>query len=214
MAMNLGEFRRRAGRMAVLLLAGTVVAAGTVPSDAATLIQRLFGGGKSNASNTPSNALVVNPDDLNSDGGYCPEVRIIGGGVTYATFDPNHDGDQSYVRYLGSINQTARECTSVTDAGISMKVGVAGRVIAGPKGLPGKLTLPLRVTVVKQTTNTVLFNKTYSATVTVSPGGDLTADFSQVIDPVTFKRTALDQDLIVYVGFDPKKTAGSNNQSG
>ena len=205
---------------AMLLLAGTVVAAGTVPSDGATLIQRLFGGGKSSSSATSNapNGLVLDPNAANNVG-YCPEIRVIGGGVTYATFDPNHEGDQAYVRYLGSISQTARECLSVTDSGISMKVGVAGRVIAGPKGAPGKLTLPLRVTVVKQTTNTVLFNKTYSTTVTVSAGGDLSADFSQVIDPVTFKRTALDQDLIVYIGFDPKKTstgAGSdgNDQSG
>ena len=78
--------------------------------------------------------------------------------------------------------------------------------MAGPKGAPGKLTLPLRVTVVKQSTDAVLFNKAFTATVAVSPGGDLSADFSQVIDPVAFKRTALDEDIIVYVGFDAKPT--------
>jgi hypothetical protein len=198
-------YRPGAQRTLALCLAAALLLTATVQSaGAANLIQRLFGGGKS-ADTTQQNALVIDPDTFTA-AAYCPEVRVLSNGVTYATFDPNHDGDQGYVRFLGSISQTARECLSVTDTGITMKLGVAGRVIAGPKGAPGKLTLPLRVTVIKQTTNTVLFNKAYTANVTVAPNGDLTADFSQVIDPITFKRTALDEDLIVYVGFDGKKT--------
>jgi hypothetical protein len=48
-----------------------------------------------------------------------------------------------------------------------------------------------------------MFDKAYTATVTVGP--DLAADFSQVIDNISFKRTVNDEDIILYVGFDAGK---------
>jgi hypothetical protein len=203
MGLNYRKLIGRRGPAAVMLSAMLVVAVGVDSASAANIFQRIFGGGKTSTANPPANALVIDPNDLTAPD-YCPELRIEVGQQAFATFDPTHDGDQNYVRYLSSISQTARECLSVTDSGISMKIGVAGRVVAGPKGGTGKVTLPIRITVVKQSTNMVLFNKTFAETVAVT-GGDLSTDFSQVINPVSFKRTALDDDLIVYIGFDQKK---------
>jgi hypothetical protein len=197
-----GRFRQALAVAAAMAVAGT--SAG--PTDAATLLQRLFGGG-GGASSGPPNALQINPQDFEGPG-YCPELRLLVGGENFAMFERDHAGDAKYVRYLGSITDTARECTTITDTGISIKLGVAGRVVAGPKGGAGKVTLPLKVTVLKQHGNKVLFSKTYSATVTLG-GADLSGTFSQVIDPVAFKRTANDEDLIIYVGFDQGKTAAS-----
>jgi hypothetical protein len=199
-----GLFRGRYGRAVAAALTAALVVAGAGSADSQTLLQRLFGGG-GGAGAPPRNtdALTVDPKVLATPG-YCPEVRIPLGGETFQLFDANHDGDQKFVRYLASITRTARECIVVTETGISLKVGIAGRLVAGPRGAAGKVTMPLRVTVLKQHGSTVVFDKTYNATVTVN-GGDLSAEFSQVIDPVAFKRTILDEDLIVYVGFDQGK---------
>jgi hypothetical protein len=195
---------RRGAVAAALTVA--FVAVGATSSDGATIFQRLFGGGQAKTA-TPGNALEVDPNDFAAPA-YCPELHLQVGGEAYATFERDHENDGKYVRYLGSISQTARECLSVTETGISLKVGVAGHVIAGPKGVAGKVTMPIRITVVKQHGNKVLFDKSYPTTVTVG-GSGLTGDFSQVIDSIAFKRTKDDEDLIIYVGFDQGKTGSA-----
>jgi hypothetical protein len=193
---------RRSGLATALAVA--FVAAGATCSDAATIFQRLFGGGQK-AESPPAGALQVDPNDFAAPA-YCPELHLQVGGEAYATFQPDHDGEAKYVRYLGSISQTARECLSVSDTALSLKVGVSGRVVAGPKGGIGKVTMPIRVTVVKQHGNKVLFDKTYPTAMSVS-GSDLKGTFSQVFEPISFKRTANDEDLIIYVGFVQDKPA-------
>src|SRR5205807_1091072 len=82
---------------------------------------------------------------------YCPPVVIRSGTEAMSLYDKGHDADPEYVRFLGSIGRTARECHLDGD-GLSIKVGVSGRVVAGPKGSPGTVTLPLRIAVTKQIT--------------------------------------------------------------
>jgi hypothetical protein len=191
------------GAIAVGLGATLMVAA--APSSGQTLLQRLFpritgSGAPADPGPSTSGPLTVDPKLLGPPA-YCPELRIPLDGETYAFYDADRAGEPSSVRYLGSILRTARECLAVTETSLTMKVGVAGRVVAGPKGGPGKVTMPVRITVIKQHGNTVMFNKTYNVIVTVATA-ELRADFSQVIEPITFKRSPLDEDIIVYIGFD------------
>ncbi len=198
------------GTVALAISAAVAIGA-SAPASSQTIFQKLFpritgggNGGGNNGGNTaaPDNSgtLTVDPKVFVSPG-YCPELRIPLNGENFALYDAERSGEPSSVRFMGSIIQTARECLSVTDTGITLKLGIAGRVVAGPKGKAGKVTMPIRITAVKQHGNTVLFNKTYSVNVNVGTG-DLRADFAQVIDPVTFKRTLNDEDIIIYVGFD------------
>jgi len=62
----------------------------------------------------PAAALQINPQEFEAPA-YCPELRLLVA-ETYATFERDHDGDAKYVRYLGSITASARECTAVSDA--------------------------------------------------------------------------------------------------
>src|SRR3954469_13531029 len=205
MAMRVSSRQLRStGRVVLAVSLAMALAAAGATSSSGAIFPRLFGGGQAKAP-PPADALQVNPNDFATPG-YCPELHLQLGGEAYAMFERDHQDDAKYVRYLGSINQTARECHSVTDTSVSLKVGVAGHVIAGPKGVAGKITMPIKVTVVKQRGNKVLFSKTYPTAVTVG-GAELSGDFSQVIDPITFKRTPDDEDLIIYVGFDQGKTA-------
>src|SRR5262245_60000994 len=110
------------GRQALSLSLAVVLAVGNVGrGGAAILLKRLFGGG--GQTSAPPNALQINPEEFQG-AAYCPELRVLVGGESYATFERDHDGDAKYVRYLGSITDTARECTDVSDTGISIKVGI------------------------------------------------------------------------------------------
>jgi hypothetical protein len=196
----------RFARGAVMLGIGAALVATAPPlASGQTLLQRLFpritgNGGAADPGTPGSGTLTVDPKVLGAPA-YCPELRIPLDGEAFAYYDADRAGEASSVRYLGSIIQTARECLAVSDASITMKVGIAGRIVAGPRGGPGKVTMPVRITAIRQRDNSVLFNKAYNVSVTLGSAA-LRADFSQVIEPVTFKRTALDEDIIIYIGFD------------
>ena len=134
------------------------------------------------------------------DQGYCPPVEIRAGTEALVIYDKGHDGDPNSIRYQASITKTARECHT---AGSSMmlKVGVAGRLVAGPKGAAGNFAVPVRVAIVAQHDNKVFFSQVLKQPVTLSPP-DYGSDFSAVMDNIAFDITPDDHDLIIYVGFD------------
>jgi hypothetical protein len=137
---------------------------------------------------------------------YCPPVQIRVGTEALVIYERGHDGDESAIRFQASITKTARECH--TDGGtMTIKIGIAGRLVAGPKGSAGSFTVPLRVAVVKQSTGKVMFAGMQKAPVSLSEP-TFASDFAYVYDNVTFPITPDDHDLIVYVGYDqgkPKK---------
>lgn len=139
--------------------------------------------------------------------GYCPPVQIRAGTEALVTYERNHEKDPDFVQFQGSITKTARECHAVDADTLTVKVGIAGRVVAGPKGNAGSVTLPLRIAVVKQHGGNVFYTQEFKVPVTMTPP-DFTADFSQVFDQVVFKVTPDDRDLIVYVGFDQGDAPG------
>ena len=52
------------------------------------------------------------------------------------------------VRFQATITRTAREC-SINGGEITARIGIQGRVIAGPAGAPPSVQVPLRVAVVQ-----------------------------------------------------------------
>jgi hypothetical protein len=138
-------------------------------------------------------------------GDYCPPVYIRAGTEAMSLYDKGHDADPDYVRFVGSIAKTARECHQDGDT-LSIKVGVSGRVVAGPKGSAGSVTMPLRIAVTKQMSSGKgpFYSQLFNIKVSVSPP-TLSADYSQVFDQVRVKIGPDDHYLIVYVGFDEGK---------
>lgn len=147
---------------------------------------------------------TITPDMLLKQG-YCPPVQIRAGTESFMVYERQHEDDPAYVRFQASLGQTAREChpTAAGD-GLTVKLGVTGRLIAGPKGGQGTASLPLRVAVVKQHGGTVLFTKAYKVPVTVR-APQYFGDFAQVIDDIAFKVGPDDRDLVIYVGYDEGK---------
>ena len=143
--------------------------------------------------------------------GYCPPVQVLPGTEAMIVYDHGHDGDSAFVRTQGSVTDTARECHALDASTLSIKVGVSGRILAGPKGGAGTVTMPLRIAVARQHDNSVLFSKAFPVSVTLA-APELAANYSEVFDQVVVKVAPDDRDLIVYVGFDegkPKPKAGT-----
>ena len=100
----------------------------------------------------------------------------------------------------------ARECSTV-EGNMVMKVGVEGRIVLGPAGSPGQVSVPLRFAVVQETPSSGMRPiATKFIMVPVDVGATGNTPFVYVEEALSFPiptpATALDEYL-VYVGFDP-----------
>jgi hypothetical protein len=109
------------------------------------------------------------------------------------------------VRYQASLGQIERECALLGET-ITVKVGVEGRLLVGPRGGPGNVNVPVRIALVLEGPQPKsLWTKFYSVPVTV-PQGQTQVTFAQIEDDLTFPLPP-GRDIsryIIYVGFDPK----------
>jgi hypothetical protein len=137
----------------------------------------------------------------------CPQVTVRIGASTLLIGSKPGQGEPNPldVRYQGSIIRTARECH--VNAGIvTMKVGIEGRIITGPAGIPGAVEVPLRIAVVQEGPNPkTVVSKFSRQTVTVADAlGRVT--FAHIDPDVSFPvptPPGLIDSYVVYVGFDP-----------
>lgn len=131
----------------------------------------------------------------------CPPVQVRGGAAAWQVTDPG-DGR---VRYQATLGQFSREC-HFTSPDMSMRIGIQGRVLLGPSGGPGKLTVPIRLAVVEEgPVPKSVWTKFYSVPVEVGTGV-MQVDFGLVATDVVFPRpsAAASERYVVYVGFDPQ----------
>ena len=94
---------------------------------------------------------------------YCPELRVLNGAELVRRYERGHEDDPNFVIWQASIGKTARECLYDLQGGLTLRIGVSGRVIAGPKGGPRRVTVPLRIAVVKYQ-EAVLATESYRST--------------------------------------------------
>jgi hypothetical protein len=137
----------------------------------------------------------------------CPSVTIRTGASAWQL--PS-GGAATNVRYQGSIGQLVRECAILGET-MTMRVGVEGRLLVGPKGGPGSVKVPLRLALVAEGPQPrPLWSKFYNVDVSVPPGASQ-AVFSVVEDDLTFPLPANRQisNYVVYVGFDPQGAAAA-----
>lgn len=167
----------------------------------------------STGSSTPKGVIVVGENEIPMEmflsQGYCPPVQIRPGTEVLLVHERGQEERPEFVRYQASIASMARECQVLGPQTLSMKVGIKGRLTAGPKGGPGSTTLPMRVAVVKQEGGAVLFSQAVNVPVTIA-APSYSAEFAQVVENITLQLGPQDRDLIVYVGFDtgpPKPSA-------
>jgi hypothetical protein len=138
----------------------------------------------------------------------CPAVTIRSGASAWQL--PS-GGRATDVRYQGSLGQLVRECAILGET-MTMRVGVEGRLLVGPKGGPGSVKVPIRMALVAEgPTPKPLWSKFYNAEVSV-PEGASQAVFSIVEDDLTFPMPSNREigNYVVFVGFDPQGAAAAS----
>jgi hypothetical protein len=134
----------------------------------------------------------------------CPPVNIRAGASTYTVAAPGKDPVGNDVRYQAIITRTARDCT-LNNGQITARIGIMGRVIAGPAGSPPSIEVPLRVAVVQGgVQEKTIATKVYRTTVAMNEEGS--APFSLVAEDMVYPAptAAAGDAYIFYIGFDPQ----------
>jgi hypothetical protein len=134
----------------------------------------------------------------------CPPVNIRPGASTFAVGLPGKPASGSDLRYQATITRTARDCTQ-NGGNIVARIGIQGRVIAGPAGNPPTVEVPLRVAVVQGgVQEKTIATKVFRTTVTMDESGNV--PFSLVAEDLVYPVPpgAVGDSYIFYIGFDPQ----------
>jgi hypothetical protein len=134
----------------------------------------------------------------------CPPVNIRAGASTYAVGMPGKTASGNDLRYQATITRTARDCT-LNGGVISARIGIEGRVIAGPAGAPPTVDVPLRVAVVQGgIQEKTIATKVYRTTVSMTESSSV--PFSLVAEDLIYPAPvgAAGDSYIFYIGFDPQ----------
>jgi hypothetical protein len=131
---------------------------------------------------------------------YCPEIRVREGTEVLRLHEGDRQDDPGAVIWQASVGETARDCLYDMQGNLELKVGVSGRAVAGPRGGPQTVTLPVRIALVKHR-EAIIANELHPLTLAIPATG--AAVFSEVrtlnVPPLGNTR-----DYIVYVGLDEK----------
>jgi hypothetical protein len=201
---------RAARRWRIAILAAVALAMGcgmlATPAASQSITDRfksLFGGGKSDQPAADGTApTAVSPDGENDL--TCPPVSIRAGASTYAVAVADKQPVGNDLRYQATITRTARQCTRNGDQ-ITARIGIQGRVIAGPAGAPPSVAIPLRVAVVQGgVSEKTVATKVYQTTVSMSEASS--EPFSLIAEDLVYPVPpgAVADSYIFYIGFDPQ----------
>lgn len=137
----------------------------------------------------------------------CPSFDVASGDRSITFHAPGLDGDSLSVMHRGEITKTARECGSSSN-GLAVKYGFSGRVLLGPKGKAGSITLPAKVTVVDGAKGTL---KTENVRVVVNvPAGATAGYFSEVREiDLPIQPGVSPKSYRIYIGFDRASSGAS-----
>jgi hypothetical protein len=78
---------------------------------------------------------------------YCPPVVLREGTAFYRTYAKGAKDDPAKLAYQASITDVTRSCSRANGM-MTIEVAAAGRVVTGPAGAAGTITMPIRVAVV------------------------------------------------------------------
>jgi hypothetical protein len=131
---------------------------------------------------------------------HCPQVVAWPRDRLLTIYQPGHVGDQNSIVHRGEITKMARECQLYSDR-VIVKYGFAGRVLLGPKGGPGPVTLGVNVRVAGAQQNTLATDK-MNVTTTVPPGNP--AGYFSMVREIAFPIVVgtRPEDYKVFVAFE------------
>lgn len=132
--------------------------------------------------------------------GGCPRFAVWPRDHHVTIYEPGKIGDGLAVLHRGEITQTAREC-QIQGTRVTVKYGFSGRVLLGPKGRPGIVSLPVNV-FVTDAKRARISNERATVDVTLSP--DKPVGYFSAVRTVSFDVPvgARAGEFEVFVGFD------------
>lgn len=132
----------------------------------------------------------------------CPRFVVAPRDNHITFYEPGRAGDGLAIIHRGEITKTARECQVVAGQ-VIVKYGFSGRVLLGPKGKPGNVSLPLNVTVSDSKRAKIAGD---ALKVDVEVGADKPIGYFSAVRTVTFQvpEGSRPGEFEVMVGFDSK----------
>lgn len=132
----------------------------------------------------------------------CPRLRIAPHDNYITFYEQGHVGDALSVTQRGEITKTAREC-HVEAGRVVVKYGFSGRVLLGPKGQAGGLSLPIVVVVHDSKQQRVA---TDTVKVDVNIGADKPISYFSAVHTVSFPvpEGSRPGEFELVIGFDSR----------
>ena len=133
----------------------------------------------------------------------CPPLQVEGGQRDVTVYEGNRVGNKNALVHHGEITRTARECRLAGGA-VLVTLGVAGRVLLGPKGKPGTIVLPATMQVFDKAKNAVK-SEPFTVNVTITRENPISY-FAQVRDvAIPLKEGTAPQDYSITIALDKKQ---------
>lgn len=126
----------------------------------------------------------------------CPPIRIRDGAEFYRSYAGNRTSDPSALRFQGVLDRVSRNCV-VSNGLITVDMGAVGRVIVGPSGGEGNISVPLRFAV--QRDGLAVFSQRYDIAVAASTSS--ANEFSHTVEKVAIPYVG-GETITIWVGFD------------
>lgn len=148
--------------------------------------------------------------DISGAANACPPFLIASADQSVTQYEPGRENDALGVVNRGELTKTAREC-NVQAGVISIRYGFSGRVLLGPRGVPGPVSLPVAVYLTDQTRQKI---QGESLMVDVSVSADRPVGYFSSVRTVTFvvPEGGRAADYKLFVGFE--KSAPPTGKSG
>ena len=130
----------------------------------------------------------------------CPRFQVWAREGYVTIYEPGRVGDGLAVMHRGEITKVAREC-QIEPGRITVKYGFSGRVLLGPKGKTGRVSLPLNVFVTDAKREKLVNDK---VKVDVDIALERPIGYFSMVRTVTFplREGSRPAEFEVYVGFD------------
>jgi len=138
--------------------------------------------------------------DMASAATHCPRFTAWPRDRLLTIYDIGRVGDGQAIKHRGEITKTAREC-QISPTRITVKYGFAGRILLGPLGRPGRITLPVKVHITDRNRN-IIATKKHNLSVTIAPDNPI--GFFSTVGNISIPLPAgtTSSDYHVYVAFD------------
>lgn len=132
----------------------------------------------------------------------CPRMTIASRDNNITFYEPGRAGDGLAIMHRGEITKTARDC-EVMAGRVTVKYGFSGRVLLGPRGKPGAISLPVNV-VVTDSKRAQVSGQAMKVDVFVEQ--DKPIGYFSAVQSVTFDvpEGSRPGEFEINVGFDPK----------